>query len=132
MANTFRHCWFRREQWLAYKLRFNIKKMRESGEYGDVSGDMIRSWIQLLPELLGQKMFSTSTKMAAFGGPYLRVDLGKTRIFLVSATETLVVSKSPRCFCGFHVRFMPSTYYCQSKSWMTGEILVDYLTTFTI
>ena len=56
--------------------------------------------------------------------------------FLVSATgakETPVViwnSKSPRCFRGFDVRSLPVKYYSQSKSWMTGEILVNYLTSF--
>ena len=59
-----------------------------------------------------------------------------TIVFLVSATganETPVViwnSKKPRCFRGFDVRSLPVKYYSQSKSWMTGEILVDYLTSF--
>ena len=59
-----------------------------------------------------------------------------TIAFLVSATgvkETPIViwnSKSPRCFRGFDVRSLLVKYYSQSKSWMTGEILVDYLTSF--
>ena len=59
-----------------------------------------------------------------------------TIAFLVSATgvqETPIViwnSKSPRYFHGFDVRSLPVKYYSQSKSWMIGEILVDYLTSF--
>ena len=51
------------------------------------------------------------------------------------ANETPVViwnSTSPRCFVhGFDdVRSLTVKYYSQSQSWMTGEILVDYVTSF--
>jgi len=73
------------------------------------------------------------------GKKHSGVKKSKKRItiaFLVSATgakETPVViwsSKSPRCLRGFDVRSLAVKYYSQSKSWMTVEILVDYLTSF--
>lgn len=50
--------------------------------------------------------------------------------FLVNASsekETLS-SQSPRCFRGFCLQ--SGTYYHQKNAWMSGEILVSYLTTF--
>lgn len=39
--------------WLTkWKGRYNIKKIRVSGESGDVSGETISSWKERLPELL--------------------------------------------------------------------------------
>lgn len=39
--------------WLTkWKGRYNIKKIRVSGESGDVSGETISSWKEQLPELL--------------------------------------------------------------------------------
>lgn len=59
--------------------------------------------------------------------------------FLVSATgakETPVViwnSKSQRYFRGFDVRSLPvNCKYYSHKSWMTGEIFVDYLASFNL
>ena len=37
-------------------------------------------------------------------------------------------SQNPRCFKGVKKESLPVRYYCQSKSWMTGEILHDVLT----
>jgi len=39
--------------WLSkWKARYNIRKMKVSGESGDVSGDSVRSWKERLPEIL--------------------------------------------------------------------------------
>ncbi len=38
--------------------------------------------------------------------------------------------KSPRCFEGINVTELPVKYYHEKNSWMTGEILYDYLTAF--
>ena len=140
--------------WLTkWKGRYNIKKIRVSGESGDVSGATISSWKERLPELLqGYKAedifnldetgcFWRALPESGFGERGKKHSGGKkskkriTIAFLVSATgakETPVViwnSKKP-CFRGFDVRSLPVKYYSQSKSWMTGEILVDYLTSF--
>ena len=141
--------------WLTkWKGRYNIKKIRVSGESGDVSGETISSWKERLPELLqgyeAKDIFNLdetgcfwrALPESGFGERGKKHSGGKkskkriTIAFLVSATgakETPVViwnSKSPRCFRGFDVRSLPVKYYSQSKSWMTGETLVDYLTSF--
>ena len=124
------------------------------GESGYVSGGTISSWKERLPKLLqGYKAedifnldetgcFWRALPESGFGERGKKHSGGKkskkriTIAFLVSATgvkETPIViwnSKSPRCFRGFDVRSLPVKYYSQSKSWMTGEILVDYLTSF--
>ena len=39
--------------WLSkWKARYNIRRMKVSGESGDVSGDCVRSWKERLPEIL--------------------------------------------------------------------------------
>lgn len=59
-----------------------------------------------------------------------------TIAFLVNADgekETPIViwtSESPRCFRGFNISCHPVKYYHQKTAWMSGEILVSYLTTF--
>ena len=141
--------------WLTkWKGRYNIKKIRVSGESGDVSGATISSWKERLPVLLqGYKAedifnldetgcFWRALPESGFGERGKKHSGGKkskkriTIAFLVSATgakETPVViwnSKKPRCFRGFDVRSLSVKYYSQSKSWMTGEILVDYLPSF--
>lgn len=141
--------------WLTkWKGRYNIKKIRVCGESGDVAGETISSWKERLPELLqGYKAedifnldetgcFWRALPESGFGERGKKHSGGKkskkriTIAFVVSATgvkETPIViwnSKSPRCFRGFDVRSLPVKYYSQSKSWMTGEILVDYLTSF--
>ena len=57
---------------------------------------------------------------------------------MVSASGTkekpIVIWKSekPRCFRGFDIDALPVKYYHQHNSWMTGEILKDYLTGFNL
>ena len=61
-----------------------------------------------------------------------------TVAFMVSASGTkekpIVIWKSekPRCFRGFDIDALPFKYYHQHNSWMTGEILKDYLTGFNL
>ena len=60
-----------------------------------------------------------------------------TIAFLVNAAgakeKPIVIwnSKKPRCFRGFDINSLPVKYYHQKNAWMTGEILVNYLTSFT-
>ena len=41
-------------------------------------------------------------------------------------------SAIPRCFRGFSISCLPVKYYDQKNAWMSGEILVSYLTTFNL
>ena len=67
--------------WLTkWKGRYNIKKIRVSGESGDVSGETISSWKEWLPELLqgykAEDIFNLD-ETGCFGGPCPKVDLKK-------------------------------------------------------
>ena len=130
--------------------------MKVSGESGDVSGDCVRSWKERLPEILkGYKKediynldesgcFWRALPDSGFGERGKKCKGGKrskqrfTIAFMVSASGTkekpIVIWKSekPRCFRGFDSDALPVKYYHQHNSWMTGEILKDYLTGFDL
>ena len=125
------------------------------GESRDVSGATITSWKERLPEILRgydeENIFNLdetgcfwrALPSHGFGERGKKCHGGKkskqrfTIAFLVNtagAKEKPIViwnSKKPRCFRGFDINNLPVKYYHQKNAWMTGEILVNYLTSFT-
>ena len=124
------------------------------GQSGDVRGDTVTSWKERLPEILRgydkrdvfnidkTGCFWRALPDRGFGQKRKKCKGGKwskcrfTIAFLVNADgekETPIViwtSESPRCFRGFNISCHPVKYYHQKNVWMSGEILVSYLTTF--
>ena len=89
-------------------------------------------------------MFLEGTPSHGFGERGKKCHGGKkskqrfTIAFLVNAAgakeKPIVIwnSKKPRCFRGFDINSLPVKYYHQKNAWMTGEILVNYLTSFNL
>ena len=131
-----------------------MKRVTICGESGDVCGDTVTSWKERLPEILRgydkrdvfnldeTGCFWRALPDRGFGQKGKQCKGGKrskcrfTIAFLVNADgekETPIViwtSATPRCFRGFDVSRLPVKYYHQKNAWMSGEILVSYLTTF--
>ena len=138
--------------WLSrWKVRYNIKQMRISGESGDVSSETVDSWKERLPEILkGYETkdiwnldetgcFWRALPESGFARKSSQCHGGKkakqriTVALIVNAAgekeKPVVIWKSakPRCFKGIKVSQLPVEYYCQEKAWMTGEILDEVL-----
>ena len=140
-------------KWLEkWKLRYNnIRQMTISGESGDVSGDMITSWKERLPEILSgyskadiwnldetgcfwkalpTKGFCEKAQQCKGGK---KSKLRVTVAFIVNAAgdkEKPIFtwkSENPRCFKQVKKDQLPVDYYSQSKAWMTGTILHNVL-----
>ena len=141
--------------WLSkWKKRYNIKRVTICGESGDVSGETVTSWKERRPEIVQgyekQDIFNLDETGCfwralpdrGFGQKGKQCKGGKkskcrfTIAFLVNAAgekETPIViwtSETPRCFRGFNISCLPVKYYHQKNAWMSGEILVTYLTAF--
>ena len=141
--------------WLSkWKKRYNVKRVSICGESGDVCGDTVTSWKERLPEILRgynkrdvfnldeTGCFWRALPDHGFGQKGKQCKGGKrskcrfTIAFLVNADgekeKTIVIwtSKCPRCFKGFNISSLPVQYYHQKNAWMSGEILMSYLTTF--
>ena len=115
--------------WLSkWKARYNIRRMKVSGESGNVSGDSVRSWKERLPEILkGYKKedIYNLDETGCFWWDSGFEERGKkckggkkskhrfTIAFMASASGTkekpIVIWKSekPRCFRGFDMDALP-------------------------
>ena len=141
--------------WLSkWKKCYNVKRVSICGESGDVRGDTVTSWKWTIAwnfkrlwqtrcfQLRRNRLLWRALPDRGFGQKGKKCKGGKlskcrfTIAFLVNADgekETLIViwtSESPRCFRGFNISCHPVKYYHQKTAWMSGEILVSYLTTF--
>ena len=143
--------------WLSkWKKRYHVKRVSVCGESGDVCGDTVTSWKERLPEILRgydkrdvfnldeTGCFWRALPDRGFGQKGKQCKGGKkskcrfTIAFLVNADgekEAPIViwtSATPRCFRGFSISCLLVKYYHQKNAWMSGEILVSYLTTFNL
>ena len=143
--------------WLSkWKKWYRVKGVSVCGESGDVSGDTVTSWKERLPEILRgydkrdvfnldeTGCFWRALPDRGFGQKGKQCKGGKkskcrfTIAFLVNADgekEAPIViwtSATPRCFRGFSISCLPVKYFHQKNAWMSGEILVSYLTTFNL
>ena len=139
--------------WLTrWKQRHNIKQRTVSGESGDVSSETVESWLERVPSIVegyeARDIWNTdetgcfwralpdkglgTAKQECKGGKKSKHRITVT--FFVNAlgeseSPPVVIWKSenPRCFKGVKKSCLPTWYYNQKKSWMTGEILGDIL-----
>ena len=134
--------------WLdRWKKRYNVKRMKISGESGDVRGETVDSWKERIPELLQgysseniwnldeTACFWKALPDHGFGKRGSQCKGGKkvkqrvTIALIANADgekEAAVViwkSENPRCFKGIDRSNLPVQYFSQPKGWMTGEIL---------
>ena len=139
--------------WLTrWKQRHNIKQRTVSGESGDVSSETVESWLQRVPSVIegyeARNIWNTdetgcfwralpdkglgTAKQECKGGKKSKHRITVT-IFVNALGESesppVVIWKSenPRCFKGVKKSCLPTWYYNQKKSWMTGEIMGDIL-----
>ena len=139
--------------WLTrWKQRHNIKQRTVSGESGDVSSETVESWLERVPSVIegyeARNIWNTdetgcfwralpdkglgTAKQECKGGKKSKHRITVT--FFVNAlgeseSPPVVIWKSenPRCFKGVKKSCLPTWYYNQKKSWMTGEIMGDIL-----
>ena len=138
--------------WLdRWKKRYNIRHVKINGESGEVSGLTVDSWKERLPELLHDYTCRDIWNLdetgcywkilpdhgfARKGSQCKGGEKAKQRVTVALITNAVgdkelavIVGKSakPRCFKSIDIGSLPVQYYSQSKSWMTGDIVVTVL-----
>ena len=130
-----------------------MKKMKISGESGEVRGETVDSWKERLPELLrgySRENIWNLDETACFwralpdhgfakkGSQCKGGKRAKQRVTIAlianaeGEKEAAVIwkSESPRCFKGIDKSKLPVQYFSQPKAWMTGNILDRVLSKF--